>query len=225
MTPSLFPEPGGDFLPSRISAHLSACHRPPPTREQGLGYLIVAVTLQESSRLFRELGSTSGSLRDRRFPAGCRTAHRHHPAEGRGFHGPAEDSHLARHLQEQTPRRAGRGNRSGGCEPTGSRSRPSTRRSPSRTRWRSRGVQRDMRAAILGAEGQRQSQVLTAEGDKQSADLQAAGNRSAEILKAEAQSGAIDEVFRPCMARPRPQTTSPPVHADAPQLAENDRGT
>jgi regulator of protease activity HflC (stomatin/prohibitin superfamily) len=56
-------------------------------------------------------------------------------------------------------------------------------------------AERDKRAAILGAEGQRQSQILTAEGDKQAAVLRAEGNRSAQILKAEGESRAIDEVF------------------------------
>jgi hypothetical protein len=57
-------------------------------------------------------------------------------------------------------------------------------------------AERDKRAAILGAEGQRQSQILTAEGDKQAAVLRAEGNRTAQILKAEGQSRAIDEVFQ-----------------------------
>jgi regulator of protease activity HflC (stomatin/prohibitin superfamily) len=57
-------------------------------------------------------------------------------------------------------------------------------------------AERDKRAAILGAEGQRQSQILTAEGDKQAAVLRAEGNRTAQILKAEGQARAIDEVFQ-----------------------------
>ncbi|TNC25783.1 SPFH domain-containing protein [Amycolatopsis alkalitolerans] len=57
-------------------------------------------------------------------------------------------------------------------------------------------AERDKRAAILGAEGQRQSQILTAEGDKQAAVLRAEGARAAEILKAEGQSRAIDQVFQ-----------------------------
>jgi regulator of protease activity HflC (stomatin/prohibitin superfamily) len=57
-------------------------------------------------------------------------------------------------------------------------------------------AERDKRAAILGAEGQRQSQILTAEGDKQAAVLRAEGNRTAQILKAEGEAQAIDEVFQ-----------------------------
>ena len=45
---------------------------------------------------------------------------------------------------------------------------------------------RDKRAAILTAEGQRQSAILTAEGNKQSAILNAEGDREAQILRAQA---------------------------------------
>jgi hypothetical protein len=46
---------------------------------------------------------------------------------------------------------------------------------------------RDKRAAILTAEGQRQSAILTAEGGKQSAILSAEGDREALILRAQAE--------------------------------------
>jgi hypothetical protein len=45
---------------------------------------------------------------------------------------------------------------------------------------------RDKRAAILTAEGQRQSSILTAEGDKQAAILSAEGARESQILRAQA---------------------------------------
>ena len=45
---------------------------------------------------------------------------------------------------------------------------------------------RDKRAAILTAEGQRQSAILTAEGQKQSAILSAEGARESQILRAQA---------------------------------------
>ena len=45
---------------------------------------------------------------------------------------------------------------------------------------------RDKRAAILTAEGQRQSAILTAEGEKQSAILTAEGARESQILRAQA---------------------------------------
>ncbi len=44
---------------------------------------------------------------------------------------------------------------------------------------------RDKRASILTAEGQRQSAILTAEGNKQSAILNAEGNRESQILYAQ----------------------------------------
>jgi hypothetical protein len=45
---------------------------------------------------------------------------------------------------------------------------------------------RDKRALILTAEGQRQSAILTAEGNKQSAILNAEGDRESQILRAQA---------------------------------------
>jgi hypothetical protein len=45
---------------------------------------------------------------------------------------------------------------------------------------------RDKRALILSAEGQRQSSILTAEGNKQSAILNAEGDRESQILRAQA---------------------------------------
>jgi hypothetical protein len=49
---------------------------------------------------------------------------------------------------------------------------------------------RDKRAIVLTAEGQRQSAILTAEGNKQSAILNAEGMREAQILQAEAERQA-----------------------------------
>ena len=63
----------------------------------------------------------------------------HHPAQRGRVDGPGEDAHLPRQDQQPAARRARRGHRaSGGCGSTGWRSRPSTRRRASRTRWRSR---------------------------------------------------------------------------------------
>jgi hypothetical protein len=56
-------------------------------------------------------------------------------------------------------------------------------------------AERDRRAAILNAEGQKQSQILTAEGDKLAAVLRADGDRQARILTAEGQAKAISTVF------------------------------
>jgi regulator of protease activity HflC (stomatin/prohibitin superfamily) len=66
---------------------------------------------------------------------------------------------------------------------------------------------RDKRAVILTAEGQRQSQILAAEGAKQSSVLRAEGERQAQILAAQAdqqarvlrakgEAEAIETVFR-----------------------------
>ena len=66
---------------------------------------------------------------------------------------------------------------------------------------------RDTRAVILTAEGQRQSSILTAEGNKQAAILSAEGdrealilraqaNREAAILKAQGEGQAIQTVFQ-----------------------------
>ncbi len=81
-------------------------------------------------------------------------------------------------------------------------------------------AERDKRAAILGAEGQRQSQSLTAEGDKQAAVLRAEGNRSARILKAEGEARAIDEVFQAVHRNdPDPKVLAYQYLQSLPQLA------
>jgi regulator of protease activity HflC (stomatin/prohibitin superfamily) len=54
---------------------------------------------------------------------------------------------------------------------------------------------REMRAAILQAEGVKQSAILTAEGEKQSAILKAEGEKQAAILSAQGQAEAIGTVF------------------------------
>ena len=85
---------------------------------------------------------------------------------------------------------------SGGCASTASRSRRSTRRTPSKSRWSSRCARTETsEPPILTAEGVKQSQILTAEGEKQSAILSAQGHREAEILRAEGQAKAIATVF------------------------------
>lgn len=48
-------------------------------------------------------------------------------------------------------------------------------------------AERDKRAAILLADGQRQSQILSASGDKESAVLRAQGEREAAVLRAQAE--------------------------------------
>src|SRR5476649_2037745 len=52
-------------------------------------------------------------------------------------------------------------------------------------------MEKQMRAAILTAEGVKQSQILTAEGEKQASILKAEGARQSMILTAEGQASAI----------------------------------
>jgi regulator of protease activity HflC (stomatin/prohibitin superfamily) len=87
-------------------------------------------------------------------------------------------------------------------------------------------AERDKRAAILGAEGQRQSQILTAEGDKQAAVLRAEGNRTAQILRAEGEAQAIDEVFQAVHRNdPDPKLLAYQYLQSLPQLAQGPGNT
>ncbi len=87
-------------------------------------------------------------------------------------------------------------------------------------------AERDKRAAILAAEGQRQSQILTAEGDKQAAVLRAEGNRSARILTAEGEARAIDEVFQAVHRNdPDPQLLAYQYLQTLPKLAQGPNNT
>lgn len=83
-------------------------------------------------------------------------------------------------------------------------------------------AERDKRAAILTAEGQRQSQILTAEGDKQAAVLRAEGNRAAQILTAEGEARAIDQVFQAVHRNdPDPKLLAYQYLQTLPQLAKS----
>ncbi len=87
-------------------------------------------------------------------------------------------------------------------------------------------AERDKRAAILGAEGQRQSQILTAEGDKQAAVLRAEGNRTAQILKAEGEAKAIEAVFQAVHRNdPDPKLLAYQYLQTLPQLAAGPNNT
>ena len=79
---------------------------------------------------------------------------------------------------------------------------------------------RDMRAAILQAEGQKQAAILTAEGEKQAAVLRAQGQREATILEAEGQAKAIGTVFEAIHAgNPDPQLLAYQYVQALPQIA------
>jgi regulator of protease activity HflC (stomatin/prohibitin superfamily) len=83
-------------------------------------------------------------------------------------------------------------------------------------------MEKQMRAAILSAEGHRQSQILTAEGDKQGAE----GARSATVLKAEGESRAIDQVFSAVHRNdPDPKLLAYQYLQVRPQLAQGENNT
>jgi len=73
---------------------------------------------------------------------------------------------------------------------------------------------RDKRALILTAEGQRQSAILTAEGNKQSAILNAEGAREATILRAQADREA--QILRAQGEGQAIQTVFEAIHDGAP---------
>lgn len=95
-------------------------------------------------------------------------------------------------------------------------------------------AERDRRAAILTAEGQKQSQILTAEGDsraailraegaKQSQILTAEGDAKAAILRADGEAQAIQKVFRAIhAANPSQKLLTYQYLQTLPKLAEGD---
>ncbi|MFW0169142.1 SPFH domain-containing protein [Rothia sp. P4278] len=95
-------------------------------------------------------------------------------------------------------------------------------------------AERDRRAAILTAEGQKQSQILTAEGDsraailraegaKQSQILTAEGDAKAAILRADGEAQAIQKVFRAIHAsNPSQKLLTYQYLQTLPKLAEGD---
>ncbi|WP_237189162.1 SPFH domain-containing protein [Rothia nasimurium] len=95
-------------------------------------------------------------------------------------------------------------------------------------------AERDRRAAILTAEGQKQSQILTAEGDsraailraegeKQSQILTAEGDAKAAILRADGEAQAIQKVFHAIHAsNPSQKLLTYQYLQTLPKLAEGD---
>ncbi|WP_083091033.1 MULTISPECIES: SPFH domain-containing protein [Rothia] len=95
-------------------------------------------------------------------------------------------------------------------------------------------AERDRRAAILTAEGQKQSQILTAEGDsraailraegeKQSQILTAEGDAKAAILRADGEAQAIQKVFRAIhSSNPSQKLLTYQYLQTLPKLAEGD---
>ncbi|MFW0108410.1 SPFH domain-containing protein [Rothia sp. P7181] len=95
-------------------------------------------------------------------------------------------------------------------------------------------AERDRRAAILTAEGQKQSQILTAEGDsraailraegqKQSQILTAEGDAKAAILRADGEAQAVQKVFNAIhRANPSQKLLTYQYLQTLPKLAEGD---
>jgi regulator of protease activity HflC (stomatin/prohibitin superfamily) len=78
-------------------------------------------------------------------------------------------------------------------------------------------------AAVLSAEGQKQAVILAAEGDRQSAILRAEGERAARFLQAQGQAKAIEKVFAAVKnGRPTPELLAYQYLQMLPQLAQGD---
>ncbi len=116
---------------------------------------------------------------------------------------------------------------SGACGSTGWRSRPSTRRRPSRTRWRSRCAPSGTSAPRSWpprASASRRSSPPRA--TSRAPILRAEGDRTAAILKAEGQSRAIDEVFQAVHRNdPDPKLLAYQYLQVLPQLAQGEGNT
>ncbi len=78
-------------------------------------------------------------------------------------------------------------------------------------------------AAVLTAEGAKQSSILAAEGDRQSRILRAQGDRAARYLQAQGQAKAIEKVFAAVKeGRPTPELLAYQYLQTLPQLAQGD---
>jgi regulator of protease activity HflC (stomatin/prohibitin superfamily) len=76
---------------------------------------------------------------------------------------------------------------------------------------------------ILSAEGQRQSVILAAEGERQSRILRAEGERAARYLSSQGQAKAIETVFRSIhVANPDPKLLAYQYLQMLPQIAQGD---
>ncbi len=78
-------------------------------------------------------------------------------------------------------------------------------------------------AAVLSAEGAKQASILAAEGERQSRILRAQGERAARYLQAQGQAKAIEKVFAAVKAgRPTPELLAYQYLQTLPQLAQGD---
>ncbi len=78
-------------------------------------------------------------------------------------------------------------------------------------------------AAVLSAEGAKQASILAAEGERQSRILRAQGERAARYLQAQGQAKAIEKVFAAVKAgRPTPELLAYQYLQTLPQMAQGD---
>ena len=188
-----------------------------------------------------------GGLRDRRTTSRRRADDHHHAAQRRRRDEPGADADQPR--RRSTTSCAACSTRppgAGGSGWPGWRSRPSTRRRRSRTRWRSRcaptarsarssspprgsGSRRSRprrarrQSQILTAEGRKQAAILEAEAERQSRILRAEGERAARYLQAQGQAKAIEKAFAAIKAAsPTPELLAYQYLQTLPQMAKGD---
>ncbi|TKV60725.1 SPFH/Band 7/PHB domain protein [Nakamurella flava] len=78
-------------------------------------------------------------------------------------------------------------------------------------------------AAVLSAEGAKQASILAAEGERQSRILRAQGERAARYLQAQGQAKAIEKVFAAVKAgKPTPELLAYQYLQTLPQMAQGD---
>ena len=78
-------------------------------------------------------------------------------------------------------------------------------------------------AAVLAAEGNKQASILAAEGERQSRILRAQGERAARYLQAQGQAKAIEKVFAAVKAgKPTPELLAYQYLQTLPQMAQGD---
>lgn len=78
-------------------------------------------------------------------------------------------------------------------------------------------------AAVLSAEGAKQAAILAAEGERQSRILRAQGERAARYLQAQGQAKAIEKVFAAVKAgKPTPELLAYQYLQTLPQMAQGD---
>src|SRR5437588_11585762 len=78
-------------------------------------------------------------------------------------------------------------------------------------------------ASILAAEGSKQSAILAAEAERQSRILRAQGERAARYLQAQGQAKAIEKVFAAIKAgKPTPEVLAYQYLQTLPQMAQGD---